>query len=127
MLNIYRVISLSLVLSLFFAAPLLCVHPVSFQLKEEQSLAAKLRQAERVTVDWQKGSDRFYPRGSDALAKSLLRARKVNYALPEGDSTSPSVVIEGQENYGDYLEQDWNDTGETSDFGGANTVSNTSL
>jgi hypothetical protein len=36
MLNTYRVISLSLVTALFFAAPLLCVQPISSQIKKAQ-------------------------------------------------------------------------------------------
>jgi hypothetical protein len=127
MLNIYRVISLSLVMSLFFAAPLLCVQPISFRLKKEQSLAAKLRQTKGVTVTWQKGSDRSYHRGPDALAQSLLRARKVKDNLPEDDAIIPSVFVEGQEKCGDHYEQSWNDAGETADFGSASTISNTSL
>lgn len=45
MLNTYRVISLSLVMSLFFAAPLLCVHPISSQIKK-----AEHRKNKRVRV-----------------------------------------------------------------------------
>jgi hypothetical protein len=45
MLNIYRVISLSLVTALFFAAPLLCVHPISSQIKR-----AEHRQKKRIRV-----------------------------------------------------------------------------
>jgi hypothetical protein len=41
MLNTYRVISLSLVTALFFAAPLLCVQPISFQIKKAQYSQAK--------------------------------------------------------------------------------------
>lgn len=48
-LNIYRVISLSLVMSMFITAPLLCVHPISSQLKKEQKLAVKNNQLEKVT------------------------------------------------------------------------------
>jgi hypothetical protein len=37
MLNTYRIISLSLVTALFFAAPLLCIQPISFQIKKAQN------------------------------------------------------------------------------------------
>lgn len=127
MLNIYRVVSLSLVMSLFFAAPLLCVQPVSFRLKREQSLAVKLRQPMRVTVVWQKGSDRFYPRGSDALAQSLLRARKAKDDLVEDHTLIPSVFVEEQDEYWDHHEQEQDDTGETTDLGGVRAVSDASL
>ena len=49
MLNIYRVISLSLVTALFFAAPLLCLQPISFQIKK-----ARYTQAKKVRVVAQK-------------------------------------------------------------------------
>jgi len=127
MLNIYRVISLSLVMSLFFAAPLLCVQPVSFRLKREQSLAAKLHQARGVTVVRQKRSDKFSTRGSAALANSLLRARKVKDDLPDNHTIIPSAFVEEQDEYWDYHEQDRDDAGETADFGGVSPVSNTSL
>ena len=41
MLNTYRVISLSLVTALFFAAPLLCVQPISSQIKRAQHIQDK--------------------------------------------------------------------------------------
>jgi hypothetical protein len=127
MLNIYRVISLSLVMSLFFAAPLLCVKPVSFQLKKEKSLASKLRQAERMTVGSRGGSDKFYSRGSDGLAQSLLRATKVKDDLSEDNAIIPVVFVEEQDKYWNHDEQDRDDAGETADFGGLSTVSKTSL
>jgi hypothetical protein len=74
MLNIYRVISLSLVMSLFFAAPLLCVHPVSIQQHKTQALAAKRQQAKRVTVAWQRTSHSTHISPADRLADSLREA-----------------------------------------------------
>ena len=41
MLKTYRVITLSLVTALFFAAPLLCVQPISFQIKKAQHAQEK--------------------------------------------------------------------------------------
>jgi len=127
MLNIYRVISLSLVMSLFFAAPLLCVKPVSFRLKKVKCLSAKVRQAKRMTVGSRGNSDKLYTRGSYGLAQSLLRAREVKDDLPEDNAIIPVVFVEEQSEYWDYDEQDRDDTGETADFGGVSTVSNTSL
>jgi hypothetical protein len=74
MLSIYRVISLSLLMSLFFAAPLLCVHPVSIQQKKAHALATKRQQAKRVTVAWQRTSHSPYVTPADWLAGSLRQA-----------------------------------------------------
>jgi hypothetical protein len=78
MLNIYRVISLSLLMSLFFAAPLLCVHPVSIQQKKAHTLATKRQQAKRVTVAWQRATHSPHVRASDRLANSLREAEYVH-------------------------------------------------
>ncbi len=78
MLSIYRVISLSLLMSLFFAAPLLCVHPVSIQQKKAQALATKRQQAKRVTVAWQRATHSPQVRASDRLANSLREAEYVH-------------------------------------------------
>ena len=45
--NIYRVISLSFAMSLFFSAPLLCIQPVYVQLEKKQRLAAGNSRTER--------------------------------------------------------------------------------
>ena len=91
MLNIYRVISLSLVMSLFFAAPLLCIHPVSLQLRKEQRLTVKHGQAKRVKVAWQSDSQASYRRGTNTLANSLLRAKNISDGLE--DTISPGVFV----------------------------------
>jgi len=127
MLSIYRVISLSLVMSLFFAAPLLCVKPVSFQLKKEKCLASKVRQTERMTVGSRGSSNKYYTRGSYGLAQSLLRSRKVKDDLPEDNAIIPVVFVEEHDEYGDDAEEDRNDAGETGDVDETSTVSNTSL
>lgn len=77
MLNIYRVISLSLLMSLFFAAPLLCVHPVSIQQHKTKALATKRQQAKRMTVAWQKTSHSTHVTLADRLANSLRQAEYV--------------------------------------------------
>ena len=74
MLNIYRVISLSLLMSLFFAAPLLCVHPISIQQQKTQAMAAKRQQAKTVTVAWQRTSHSAHVTPADRLADSLREA-----------------------------------------------------
>ncbi|MEE9530241.1 MAG: hypothetical protein V3W52_04545 [Syntrophobacteria bacterium] len=77
MLSIYRVISLSLLMSLFFAAPLLFVHPVSIQQQKAQALATKRQLAKRVTVAWQRATHSPHVRASDRLANSLRDAEYV--------------------------------------------------
>jgi hypothetical protein len=74
MLNIYRVISLSLLMSLFFAAPLLCVHPISIQQHKTQTLAVKRQQTKTVTVAWQRTSHSVHVTPADRLADSLREA-----------------------------------------------------
>ncbi len=86
MLNIYRVISLSLLMSLFFAAPLLVVHPVSIQQKKAQALATKRQQAKRVTVAWQRTSHTPHVAPADRLAGSLREAEYVHGQDEEWDA-----------------------------------------
>ena len=78
MLNIYRVISLSLLMSLFFAAPLLCVHPVSIQQQKTHALATKRQQAKRVKVAWQRTSHTTDVATVDRVANSLREAELVH-------------------------------------------------
>ena len=78
MLSIYRVISLSLLMSLFFAAPLLCVHPVSIQQQKTQALATKRQQAKRAIVAWQRTTHSPHVRASGRLANSLREAKYVH-------------------------------------------------
>ena len=78
MLNIYRVISLSLLMSLFFAAPLLCVHPVSIQQQKTHALATKRQQAKRVKVAWQRTSHTTDVAPADRVANSLRQAEFVH-------------------------------------------------
>ena len=93
MLNIYRVISMSLLMSLFFAAPLLCVHPVSMQQQKAHALAAKRQQAKRVTVAWQKTSHSTHVGPADRLVDSLRAAE--------------SVQVQGEE-WNEDEREDWN-------------------
>lgn len=106
MLNIYRVITLSLLLSLFFAAPLLCVHPLSIQQRKTQALTAKRQQAKRVRVAWQ--TTHVSP--ADRLADSLREAK----------------LIHGQTENWDERE-DWDGVGVTAGTGGVRTISHLSI
>ena len=112
MLSIYRVISLSLLMSLFFAAPLLCVHPVSIQQKKTQALVAKRQQAKRVTIAWQRTSHTPYVTPADRLAGSLREAE----------------FVHGQaEKWNEDEREDW-DSGEvTAGTGGVRTTSHSSI
>jgi hypothetical protein len=111
MLNIYRVISLSLLMSLFFAAPLLCVHPVSIQQKKIHALATKRQQAKRVTVAWRKTSHTPYVTPADRLADSLRQAEYVEVQ---------------DEAWNEDERQDWDGVGVTAGTGGVSTTSRSS-
>ena len=111
MLNIYRVISLSLLMSLFFAAPLLCVHPVSIQQKKAHTLATKRQQAKRVTVAWQRATHSPHVRASDRVANSLRQAEFVHGQAGEWNQDE---------------RQDWDGAGVTAETGGVSTTSRSS-
>ena len=104
MLNIYRVISLSLLMSLFFAAPLLCVHPVSIQQKKAHTLATKRQQAKRVKVAWQRTSHTTDVAPADRVANSLRQAEEWN----------------------EDEREDWDGVGVTAGTGGVSTTSRSS-
>jgi hypothetical protein len=112
MLNIYRVISLSLLMSLFFAAPLLVLHPVSIQQKKAQALAAKRQQAKRVTVAWQRTSHTPYVAPADRLAGSLRQAEFVH--------------VQGEE-WNEDEREDLDGVGVTVGTGGVRTISHSSI
>lgn len=111
MLNIYRVISLSLLMSLFFAAPLLCVHPVSIQQQKTRALAAKRQQAKRVTVAWQRTSHSAHVTLTDRLADSL---RQAEFADAQDEA------------WNEDERQDWDGVGVTAGTGGVSTTSRSS-
>ena len=108
MLNIYRVISLSLLMSLFFAAPLLVVHPVSIQQQKTQALATKRQQAKRVKVAWQN----THVAPADRLASSLRQAEFVD--------------AQGEEWNEDEL-ADWDGVDVIAGTGGVRTISHSSI
>ena len=98
-------------MSLFFAAPLLCVHPVSIQRQKTQALAAKRQQTKRATVAWQKTTHSSHLRASDRLANSLREAEYVH----------------GQDEDWDADErEDWEDVSATPLTGGVRTTSRSS-
>ena len=111
MLNIYRVISLSLLMSLFFAAPLLCVHPVSIQQKKAHALSTKRQQAKRVTVAWQRASHTPYVTPAVRLAGSLSEAEYVHGQDEEWDADE---------------RDDWDGAEVTAGTGGVRTTSHMS-
>ena len=131
MLNIYRVITLSLAMSLFFAAPLLCVHPVSLKLKSEQRLATKNSQAKRVKAAWKNHAHTPYISPTEALAKSLHRSRNDGDELlyeNEDRAATPAIFVQDQDEnwYGDdNVELD--DGGVLSGVDGGNRASHTSI
>ncbi len=131
MLNIYRVISLSLVMSLFFAAPLLCIHPVSFQLRNEQRLATKNNQAKKVKAAWKRGAHTPYISPTAALAKSLHRAENDGDELLHESKdrvATPAIFVQDQdENWYDDDSVELDDGGVVSGVNGGNTASHTSL
>ena len=112
MLNIYRVISLSLVMSLFFAAPLLCVHPVAIQQEKAHALATKRQQTKRVAVAWQRTSRTPYVTTADRLAGSLRQAELVH--------------VQGAE-WNEDEREDWHGVGGSAGTAGVRTLSHSSL
>jgi len=85
MLKTYRVITLSLVTALFFAAPLLCVQPISFQIKKAQHVQEK-----RVRVASQRGTHnpRMNTRNASASwARSIHKTGHETFHLADPAST----------------------------------------
>ena len=103
MLNIYRVISMSLVMSLFFAAPLLCIRPASYQLREVHGLASKDDQQKRVRVVWKRGSHPLQARAVAALANTLQRSEnevdEVLYDDREKQIATPAIFVQDQDGH----------------------------
>jgi len=131
MLNIYRVISMSLVMSLFFAAPLLCIHPVSYQVKNEQRLATTNNQAKTVKAAWKNRAHTPYISPTAALAKSLHRSENDgDELLYESDDrvATPAIFVQDQdENWYDDDSVELDGGGVVSGVNGGNTASRTPL
>ena len=99
-------------MSLFFAAPLLCVHPVSIQQQKTQALVAKRQQAKRVTVAWQRTSHSTHISPTDRLAGSLREAE--------------FVQVQGEE-WNEDEREDWDGVDVTAGTGGMRTTSHSSI
>ena len=99
-------------MSLFFAAPLLCVHPISIQQQKTQALAAKRQQAKGVTVAWQRTSRSAHVTPADRLAGSLREA-EFNQELDE--------------EWNGEAREDWNGVDVTVGTGGVRTISHSSI
>jgi hypothetical protein len=98
-------------MSLFFAAPLLCVHPVSIQQKKAHTLATKRQQAKRVTVAWQRTSHSAHISPADRVANSLRQAE----------------FVHGQaEEWNEDEREDWDGVGVTAGTSGVSTTSRSS-
>lgn len=85
MLNTYRVISLSLATALFFAAPLLCIQPISHQIKKAQHMQNK-----RVRVASRRAPHNFQINTrhvSAAWARSIHRAGHQTFHREDSVST----------------------------------------
>ena len=120
MLNTYRVISLSLVMSLFFAAPLLCVHPISSQIKK-----AEHRKNIRVRVVSQKATHnpRINTRHvSAAWARSIHRTGHKTFYRED----SVSTWSRDESLHEDYR-SDWDVAGEDGNSYTVETVSHLDL
>jgi hypothetical protein len=120
MLNTYRVISLSLVTALFFAAPLLCVQPISSQIKKAQHWQDK-----RVRVVSQRAthSPQINTRNvSAAWARSIHRTGDKTFNLEDPLSTRG-----GDESLYENYRSDWDADGEDGGIDPMGTVSPSDL
>ena len=109
MFNIYRVISMSLAVSLFFAAPLLCVQPISVQIKKGQRLTSGDLQGQGVSVVKERNDYRQNRRTARAAAwtRSANSFVAVEHELPletRNLVTTSNLSVDDQE-YG------WRDPG----------------
>ena len=120
MLNTYRVITLSLVTALFFAAPLLCVQPISFQIKKAQHIQNK-----RVRVVSQKATQnpQINTRNvSAAWARSIHRTGYKTFHLEDHVSTRG-----GDQSLDENYRSDWDAAGEDGGIATIGTVSHSDL
>lgn len=124
MLNTYRVISLSLLMGLFFAAPLLCIHPISFQIKKSQAMAAKNSRSKKVRVVSENATHH-----DRAMFRKAAWARPIHttgYELPAETSNSTAVSAADQaEGWEGDAYRDWDAPGDDAEIVG--TISQTGL
>jgi hypothetical protein len=120
MLNTYRVISLSLVTALFFAAPLLCVQPISFQIKKAQyTQANRVRVVSRRAVHNPQINTRNV---SAAWARSIHPA---GYKAVHLEEPAPPEV--GDASLDENYRSDWDAAGEDDGIGTGGTASYSDL
>jgi len=120
MLNTYRVISLSLVTALFFAAPLLCVQPISSQIKKAQH-----SQNKRVRVVSQRATHnpQINTRNvSAAWARSIHRTGYKTFHVED-----PGATRGGDEGLDENYRSDWDAAGEDDGIGTIGTASHSDL
>ncbi len=120
MLNTYRVISLSLVTALFFAAPLLCVRPISSQLKSAQN-----RQDKRVRVVSQRATHNPQINTKNVSAAWARSIHRVGYKTFNVEDSLPTRG--GDESLYENYRSDWDAAGEDGGIDTRGTVSNSDL
>ena len=120
MLNTYRVISLSLVTALFFAAPLLCVQPISSQIKRAQhSQDKRVRVVSRRPTHNPQINTRNV---SAAWARSIHRTGHKTVNVEDPLSTRG-----GDESLYENYRTPWDAAGEDGGIGTIGTVSQSDL
>jgi hypothetical protein len=108
MLNTYRVISLSLLMGLFFAAPLLCIHPISFQIKKSQAMAAKNSRSKEVRVVLEKATQQDQAKFRNSSAAWARPIHTTGYELAAEASNSPALSAAGNaESWQNDAYRDW--------------------
>ena len=120
MLNTYRVISLSLVTALFFAAPLLCVQPISFQIKK-----ARYTQAKRVGVVAQRAARTPQINTRDASAAWARSIHSTGYETFRPEEPVSTEV--GDESWDENYRSDWHGAEEDGETGTIGTASHSDL
>ncbi|MEJ2365367.1 MAG: hypothetical protein P8075_01880 [Deltaproteobacteria bacterium] len=120
MLNTYRVISLSLVTALFFAAPLLCVQPISFQIKK-----ARYTQAKGVRVVAKRAATTPQIKTRDASAAWARSIHPTGYKTLHGEEPVSTEV--GDESWDENYRSDWQAAEEEGGIGTMGTASYSDL
>ena len=120
MLNTYRVISLSLVTALFFAAPLLCVQPISFQIKK-----ARYTQAKRVGVVAQRAARTPQINTRDASAAWARSIHSTGYETFRPEEPVSTEV--GDESSDENYRGDWHAAEPDRGIGTLGTASHSDL
>ena len=120
MLNTYRIISLSLVTALFFAAPLLCVKPISFQIKKAQNSQHK---RVRVVSHRATHTPQITSRnGSAAWARSIHTTGHKTIRV-----NAPVSTGVGDESFNENYRSDWEPDGEDGGIDSGGTASYSDL